>query len=64
MIKVLANETLMDQSAHAQPKPQAQLVIDESKTHLFLSQFFEYISGLKVQFNAKLWSFHLDFCLA
>ena len=30
MIKVLSNETLMDQSAHAQsaqPEPQAQLVI-------------------------------------
>ena len=26
---------------------------DESKTHLFLGPFFEYISGLKVQFNTK-----------
>ena len=38
MIKVLANETLMDQSAHAQlaqPEPQAQLVIvsDFSQAH-------------------------------
>ena len=35
---------------------------DESKTHIFLSQFFEYISGFKVKFNAKLWSFYPDFC--
>ena len=34
---------------------------DESKTHLFLSPFFEYIEGLKVQFNAELWSFHPKF---
>ena len=31
---------------------------DESKTHLFLSQFFKYISGLKVQLDVKLWSFY------
>ena len=37
------------------------LVPDESKTHLFLSPFFEYISGLKIKFNAKLWSFHPNF---
>ena len=30
------------------------LVTDKSKTHLFLSQFFIHISGLKVQFNVKL----------
>ena len=36
--------------------------IDESKTHLFLSPFLKYISSLKVQFNVKLWSFHLDLC--
>ena len=30
------------------------LMDDESKTHLILSQFFKYIFGLKVQFNAKL----------
>ena len=35
---------------------------DESKTHIFLSPFFKYISGLKVQFNVKPWSFHLDLC--
>ena len=34
---------------------------DESKTHIFLSPFFEYILGLKVQFNAKLWSFLPNF---
>ena len=34
---------------------------DESKTHLFLSPFFYIISGLKVQFNAELWSFHPNF---
>ena len=37
---------------------------DPSKTHIFLSPFFKFISGLKVQFNAKLWSFHPDFCFA
>ena len=31
---------------------------NESKTHLFLSPFFKNIYGLKVQFNAELWSFH------
>ena len=30
------------------------VVSDESKIHLFLRSFFKYISGLKVQFNAKL----------
>ena len=34
---------------------------DESKTHLFLTPFFEYILGLKVLFNAELWSFHPNF---
>ena len=38
------------------------LVSDESKTHIFLSPFFKYIYGLKVQFNAKLWSLHSDLC--
>ena len=28
--------------------------LDESKTHLFLSSFFKYISGLKILFNVKL----------
>ena len=37
------------------------LVANESKNHLFLSPFFECILGLKVQFNAKLWSFYPDF---
>ena len=36
-------------------------VVDESKTHLFLSPFFKNISGLKVQFNEELWSFHPNF---
>ena len=31
---------------------------DESKTH----PFFNYISGLKVQFNITLWSFHPNLC--
>ena len=31
---------------------------DESKTHLFLSPFFKNIYGLKIQFNAELWSIH------
>ena len=35
---------------------------DESKTHISLSPFFEYILGLKVQLNTKLVSFHLEFC--
>ena len=35
---------------------------NEFKTHLFLSPFFKYISGLKVQFNIKSWSFHSDLC--
>ena len=37
---------------------------DESKTLLFLSRFFNNIFGLKVQFNAELWSFYpnLLFC--
>ena len=39
-------------------------VIDESKTHLFLSLFFKYISSLKVQLNVKLWSFHPNLCFA
>ena len=39
-------------------------IVDESKTHLFLSPFFKYISGLKVHFNAKVWSFHPNFCFA
>ena len=34
---------------------------DKSKTHLFLSPFFKNISGLKVQFNAELLSFHPNF---
>ena len=29
-------------------------VVDESKTHLFLSPLFKYISSLKSQFNVKL----------
>ena len=29
-------------------------VCDESKTHLYLSLFFNYISALKVLFNVKL----------
>ena len=33
-------------------------ITDESKTHLFLSPFFKYILGLKVQFNERLWNFH------
>ena len=36
---------------------------DESKTHLFLSPFFKNIYGLKVQFNTKLWRFHLNLFL-
>ena len=38
---------------------------DESKAHLLLSTFFKNISGLKVQFNTELWSFHpnLLFCI-
>ena len=40
------------------------LVLDESKTHIFLSPFFKYISSLKVQFNVKLWSFYPDLCFA
>ena len=36
-------------------------VIDESKTHLFLSPFFMNIQGLKVQSNVKLWN-NLDIC--
>ena len=35
---------------------------NEYKTHLFLSPFFKYISGLKVQFKEKLWSFHPNSC--
>ena len=38
------------------------LLLDESKTHIFLSQIFMYIYGLKVQFNAELWSIHQDLC--
>ena len=38
--------------------------VDESKTHIFLSPFFKYILGLKVQFNVKLWNFHTDLCFA
>ena len=34
------------------------MLVDESKTHLFLSPFFKNIFGLKVQFDAKLWSFY------
>ena len=37
---------------------------DEFKTHIFLSPFFKYISGLKVQFNERLWNFHPDLCFA
>ena len=37
---------------------------DESKSHIFLSSFFMNIYGLKVQFNAKLWSLHTDLCFA
>ena len=33
-------------------------IVDESKTHLFLSQFL----GLIVLFNVKLWNFHQDLC--
>ena len=40
------------------------MIIDESKTRLFLSKIFMYIYGLKVQFNAKLCSLHLDLCFA
>ena len=42
-----------------------KVVDDESKTHLVLSSFFKNISGLKVQFSAELWSFHLKllFCI-
>ena len=29
------------------------MTLDESKTHIFLSPFFKYISSLKVQFNVK-----------
>ena len=36
-------------------------IIDESKTHIFLSPFFKNIFGLKVQFNTELWRFHLNF---
>ena len=38
---------------------------DESKTHLFLSPLFKNIFGLKVPFDAELWSFHpnLLFCI-
>ena len=36
--------------------------LDESKTYIFLSPFFKYISGLKVLFNIKLWNFHPDLC--
>ena len=32
----------------------AAFMDDESKTHLMLSQFFKYISSLKVQFNVRL----------
>ena len=44
------------------PELEDVLVGDESKTYLFLSPFFMYIYGLKVQFNEKLWNFHLDLC--
>ena len=40
------------------------LIFNESKTHLFLSLFFKYISGLKVKFNVRLWNFLLDLCFA
>ena len=33
-----------------------------SKTHLFLSPFFVYIYGLKVQFNAMFWNLYPDLC--
>ena len=33
-------------------------ITDEFKTHLLLSIFFKNIPSLKVQFSAKLWSFH------
>ena len=46
------------------PKASIDTVSDESKTHIFLSQIFKYISSLKVQFNVNLWSFHLDLCFA
>ena len=36
------------------------LLPDESKTCPFLSSFFKNIFGLKVQFDAELWSFHLN----
>ena len=32
----------------------AYVVIDESKTHIFLSPFFKYISGLKSSFKCKI----------
>ena len=37
---------------------------DESKSHLILSQFFMIILGLKIKFNAKLYSFHSNLCFA
>ena len=40
------------------------MATDESKNHLFLSLFFKYISGLRVHFTVKLWSFHLNLCFA
>ena len=40
------------------------LIFDESKTHIFLSMFFKYISSLKVQFNVRLWNFHPALCFA
>ena len=41
------------------------LLTYECKTHLFLSLFFNNIFGLKVQFDAELWSFrpNLLFCI-
>ena len=40
----------------------ARPMSDESKTHIFVSSFFKYISGLEVLFNVKLWDFHPDLC--
>ena len=47
MIKVLSNETLMDQSAQAQPEPQAQLVIHVVYPQLCLHQLHRHhrVSG-------------------
>ena len=37
-------------------------MIDEFKTHIFLSPFFLHFGEFKVLFNEELWNLHPDLC--